>query len=260
MPFLALIIRLSSSTDINICYEDFEYAHEAIFHLLSRTNVELARKVHDQRVGKCITISLFSDRRNRPILRLTFIGSEGMQVAMILINSMPTGSILKIGSKSFIVSKIELNHSPWVGVSTWSDFLETKQGKKMYFQFQTPTAIKKKDENDKRYVGLFPDAMDIFNGLERRWYSFQGPHLPMNLKDHMRSGDCVISYYQTQTVEFRTTERTQLGFIGKVVYSIQNSDRDLIKTLNALCVFSFYSLVGYQPSRGLGTVFTKIIK
>jgi CRISPR-associated endoribonuclease Cas6 len=115
-------------------------------------------------------------------------------------------------------------------------------------------------------MSLFPAPLDVFSGLSRRWQSLEGPALPDGLEHFLQVGGCVVSRYGLRSVEFRTSERTQIGFTGWVIYRVayrspQTSPNDNeathIAALNALGRLAFFTGVGYQTARGMGA--TKVM-
>ena len=90
--------------------------------------------------------------------------------------------------------------------------------------FVTPAAITKSNGNGGRFSSLFPEPVDIFRGLNRRWQSLEGPELPDDLEKFVQAGGCVVSNYSLRAIEFQTPERTQIGFLGWVVYECRRDE------------------------------------
>jgi CRISPR/Cas system endoribonuclease Cas6 (RAMP superfamily) len=68
----------------------------------------------------------------------------------------------------------------------------------------------------------------------------------------------VVANYRLRTVEFRTQERTQIGFVGWAVYECRKLEAAHVSALNALARLAFFTGVGYQTARGMGAVKTTL--
>ncbi len=257
MYFVAMVINIRPNQFNTLTIADCENVHKEIFSRLFQMNNLFSKGLHDREKGKCLTISIIDSDQVHQKIRTTFIGPEGIETLDLLVNSLSNNPKLKIGTTEYFIQDIDLNFSDWAGISTWSDFLEGDTSNSILFHFETPTAITKRDRENRKYSFLLPDPIEVFAGLERRWKSFFGPALPVTLAHKMVSSDCIISFHHIQTIEFQTSERTQIGFIGEVVFKFLNNNPGFIQTINALSSFANYAGCGYQVTRGMGLVKTK---
>jgi CRISPR-associated endoribonuclease Cas6 len=199
-------------------------------------------------------------------LRLTFAHQDGLAYAETLVNALSARPLLRIGPTLCEVQAVDLAGSEWTGISSWADLTSGTKGHTIRLEFATPTAITKRDGNGGRFMSLFPAPLDVFSGLSRRWLALDGPALPDDLERFLQAGGCVVSGYGLRSVEFRTLERTQIGFTGWVIYriayrspqtSLNENEARHIAALNALGRLAFFTGVGYQTTRGMGA--TKVM-
>lgn len=255
MYFLAILLKLKlPHQKQRLSATDGVYAHAAILNKITAANAETGQKLHDRPRHKPLSIGIIGSTAQMATLRLTFMAEDGPAYADTLINALSCEPMLRLGQTECPIETVDLANPDWAGIRTWADFLSGKCAQRLCFRFMTPTAITKKDENGGRFVSLYPEPLDIFSGLARRWQALGGPQLPNHLEKFIRTGGCVVSRHHLRTVEFYTRERTQLGFIGQVVYECRKMEPDHVNALNALAHLANFTGVGYQTARGMGTV------
>ncbi|MDP9310604.1 MAG: CRISPR system precrRNA processing endoribonuclease RAMP protein Cas6 [Chloroflexota bacterium] len=230
------------------------YAHAAILSLIHDTQPEWGRKLHDMGRNKQMTLALLPLSGQAMLLRLTFIAGEGLSYATTIVNALSAKPRLRLGAVVYAVDEIALTGSPWTRISTWADLLDPSPHRSMRIEFVTPSAITKKDDRARRFTSLYPEPRDVFAGLARRWQALDGPPLPPDLPDFVQRGGCVVANHNLHTVEFYTAERTQIGFVGHVVYECRQAEQEYVLAVNALGRFAFFAGVGYQTMRGMGAV------
>ena len=167
---------------------------------------------------------------------------------------------IRLGKTQWSVKDALLSGSEWAGVSTWADIVRSCSGLRLQYTFATPTAFTKGTGKGDRVMSLYPSPEDLFSGLERRWASLGGPELPKSLLDFVKAGGCIVTAHHLHTVISKTSERTQVGFLGDVTYECMYDEAKYVNALKALTRFAFYSGVGYQTARGMGAVKTRIVK
>jgi CRISPR-associated endoribonuclease Cas6 len=260
MYFVAMgLVLQPESTYYSLSLQDAIYGHAAVMRVVSAENSALGQQVHDMRRHKCTTISFIETGARFVILRLTFIGKLGIDAAHAVMNGLSRSRSLRLGKIMWSVKDAFLSGSEWTGVSTWADIVAPCPGLRFQYTFATPTAFTKSTNRGKHVMGLYPAPEDLFRGLERRWVSLGGPDLPKNLPDFVNAGGCVVAAHRLHTVVSKSTERTQVGFLGDVTYECLDDEAKYVNALKALTRFAFYSGVGYQTARGMGAVKTRIV-
>lgn len=257
MIFVSLPIRLRIPSNCGLTYADNEFVHAALLKAISNLDPDVGQWIHDTQWAKPVAIGLVLKQPNTPILRVTVMADEGARLSNLLVRMFAINPELRLGSVKCMVESVDLNCPVWGGLSTWANLMN-ETGSHLNFDFITPTAIMKKGPSGRRYSYLLPDPRDIFTGLWRRWNRLGGPPLP-EIQDYVADGGCVISRLDNlRTVGFRTSKRTQIGFLGRVRYELRGDEQDYARSLTALTKFAGFGGVGYQTARGMGVVRTTI--
>lgn len=260
MYFIGILIGLDiPDPAIRLTATHGIYAHAAIMSAISAIDAEAGRTLHDMKRHKRLTLAALHEKGKQPALRLTFFTEAGLAYANKLINALAKNPTLALGGLTCRVSGVDLSDQAWAGVRTWSDFVVEKPSARLGFRFITPTAFTKKDKDGKRFMSVLPEPLDIFNGLSRRWKTWGGPPLAEGLEDFIKSGGIVIASHWLSTLEFDDVKHPQIGFVGQVVYLCRTTDRAMLKTINGLAHIAPFVGVGYQTSRGMGTVQVKLL-
>lgn len=260
MYFVAMALQLQPiGHRERLTVADGVYAHAAMFHALGSADPIAAQVLHDVQRNKCMTLALPSGQRQGTMLRITLMSPDGLAYAHTLIDALAAQTTLRFGRSRWAVEAVEVAHTAWTGVNTWADLLVQSPSRCMSFQFATPTAITKRDEHGGRFTALYPEPRDVFAGLVRRWQALHGPPLPEDIANVVQGGGCVVSQHHLRTVTFQTPDRTQVGFVGNVVYECRTRNQMYVDALHALTRLAYFSGVGYQTTRGMGAVQTTVI-
>lgn len=255
MYFGAVLLRLKVLNAIQkLSAADGAYAHAAILNKITDVSIEAGQKLHDLPRHKPLSLGIIQSTKQVATVRLTFMAEDGLTYTSTLINALSIQPMLQLGRATCSVETVDLTNPEWCGFSTWADFVSSKSDAHLCFHFVTPTAITKRDPDGGRFVSLYPEPLDIFAGLTRRWQALSGPTLPEGLERFITTGGCVISRYKLQTEGFIAKERVQIGFTGQAVFECRKKEAEYIAALNALARFAYFAGIGYQTMRGLGTV------
>lgn len=256
MYFVALPMRLKlMNKEMALGIADGVYAHKAIMATFSRIDPDLGRTLHDLPRNKPLTIAIVKSEPGAAILRVTFMGEKALDYANLLMSELSTRPELKLGYAIGHVESLDLGDPTWGGMVSWADLVAAPPQKQIRLHFITPTAITKRDALNIRFTALFPDPVDIFSNLARRWRELAGPAIPIDIERFIESGGCVISGHKLSTVEFTTRDRTQLGFVGQVQYQIRWPDQtEYVTALGALSRLAQFTGIGYQTPRGMGAI------
>lgn len=258
MNFVAMTLGLKAKENPAPLLTSAAHAHAAVLNAISAHNAALGRRLHDMQRSKWMTLAIVDGNRRDATLRLTFLTPEGVLCANALMAALFANPVLRVGNIRYEITAVNPNDSQWGGISTWSDFCVEPARRFMSFVFITPTAIRKKGDDGMPFASLYPDPLDVFSGLRRRWQALAGPALEDGLEEFIHAGGCVISSHNLRTVEFRMPEHTQIGFVGRATYECLRDAPECISALNALARFAFFAGVGYQTARGMGAVTTRV--
>ena len=233
---------------------DGPYAHAAVMQAISAADASLGQKLHDMPRSKHITIAIVESLRRRALLRLTFMAEDGLASANALCNVLSQCPHLRLGDITCAIEAVDMGDRMGPSISTWADLNSGNAARHVAMSFITPTAFTKDGLAGKRFMALFPDPRDVFGSLARRWRALEGPVLPDGLEHFLQGGGCVIAGHTLHTVTFKTSERTQVGFVGEAQYEHLLPSDPCAAAINALARLAVFSGVGYQTARGMGAV------
>lgn len=257
MYFIAMLLTLRMDENVKLTVADGVYAHAAVLSAISTVEPQLGADLHNLRRNKRIAMALVKCQKQQAWLRLSFMDEHGGAAAEALAHGLARHPKLRIGRVNCTVTDISLSDSIWAGINTWADLTGASSSSYLHFSFVTPSAFTKHDGNNQRFMSLFPEPVDLFTGLARRWQSLSGPDLAAGLAFFLARGDCRVASHRLATVKFQTQERTQIGFVGQVVYECIG-DEQCIAAVNCLARLAFFTGVGYQTARGMGAVLTRV--
>lgn len=248
MHFVSLLIELRSMPPGHLTPVYGVYAHGAVLQLLSATSPEAGRALHDATRCKPLSLAVISSRQCGVNLRVALLADRALDYANMLVKALTTTTQVRLDCHTYTIDGLSLGQ-----VATWSDFMAFC-AKRISIRFITPTAITKDTTTGGRYTLLYPEPVSVFGGLARRWSDLGGPLLPLDLLGAIGGGGCVIARHKLQTVEFKTRERTQIGFTGDVIYNCRSAAPEQQQALTALARLAQFSGIGYQIARGMGAV------
>lgn len=255
MYFIAMVAQLElQNAKLALSPANGVHAHAAFLNAVSTHNPELGAYLHNMQRNKCFTIALLPQNRTRALLRFTFMDKEASAYVNALVTSGVLHGDVRLGDQFCTITDLSLAHLGYTGVATWGDICKPTCHRHITIVFNTPTAINKQTGEGKRFASLYPEAEDIFLGLVRRWHGLLGPALPASLEQYLVDHGCVVAGHELRTVQFKTRERTQIGFTGRVTYECMTGDEECITALNWLTRLAFYTGIGYQTARGMGAV------
>ena len=189
---------------------------------------------------------------------MTFSDDEVFPGLQALVSALSKEPIIRLGRRNCRIDQVTTSGNDLSSVQTWADITAPTSCPYISFEFRTPTAITIRDDQDRRFVALFPDPYAMFSGLVRRWNNLSGPPLPETLDVYLKTGGCVVSSYESKTVKFDTKNRTQIGFIGRFIYECRKFEKEHVHAVNNLARLAFFTGVGYQTARGMGSVKIKL--
>ena len=255
------LIAINIVLKIHDCFGPFTdsdgvHAYAAVLQKITSVNPVTGRSLHDMERNKRLTVAIHQSTDVEAILRVTFMEKAGDEYLLPLITELFNEPDLQIGNKDCtVVDATPHSINPlWYGINTWNDLTDERIGKYLCMQFVTPTAITKRDDQNLRFMSLFPNPVDIYSGLVRRWQGLGGPDIPDTLRDYLITGGCVVSCFELQTVKFVVKERTQIGFKGWITYECRKQDKQHNLALNSLTRLALFTGIGYQTARGMGAV------
>jgi len=256
MYFIATSLSLEIASSKILTISDCANVQAALYNLMGACDPAATKTLHDMQRNKCWTLSIAKSSRDATILRITFLGEQGLFYANLLATAASRHPNLSIGAEIACITDINASQNNFTTINTWADITREKPSRYIRFVFHTPAAITKQDEQRQKYFSLLPDPADVFIGLERKWKGFAGPELTGNLGQFLSTGGCAITECAIHSEKFNAGDHSQVGFVGHVVYACRKNDLDCIRSINWLSRFANFTGVGCQTARGMGATST----
>jgi CRISPR-associated endoribonuclease Cas6 len=178
------------------------------------------------------------------------------------------GGEVRIGNLDFAISEILTTPGshPWAGYTSVSELYRRwpsaasagdESARKIALEFASPTVFSRGSDQDGmgKFMEPFPAPAMFFGSVAAMW----NEHMPAPLslpKQAIRQyaeETVVVGLYKMESQMFRYWGRPQIGATGKMTYLLKDKgNRAMIRTLNMLADFAFYSGAGYKTTMGMG--------
>jgi CRISPR-associated endoribonuclease Cas6 len=178
------------------------------------------------------------------------------------------GGEVRIGNLDFAITEILTTPGshPWAGYTSLSELYRRWQSpaavgdasaRKIALEFASPTVFSRSSDKDGmgKFMEPFPAPAMFFGSVAAMW----NDHMPAPLslpKQAIRQyaeETVVVGLYKMESQMFRYWGRPQIGATGKMIYLLKDKDNHaMIRALNMLADFAFYSGTGYKTTMGMG--------
>ncbi len=277
MPY-AIVIHAFPRTDLPLAHAQGKILHGLFYELLQNASAAKGDEVHSTEGLKPFSTALLLDERQRRAehirageelkVRFTFLDDSIYPLLARYFLSTPDLSLELVRTELTVARILSTPQSgeEWAGCASFADIYAnaSETEKQFSFQFATPTFFKR--GGGPTYPDLIvplplPDL--VFGSLLRNWNQFSpssfveanllkeicSHHLEMT--HHRISSQQARLVFQQDGGQYRTT--TFPGFVGGCSFRlVELHDRSIIKTLNALADFAFFSGVGAKTTMGFG--------
>ncbi len=178
------------------------------------------------------------------------------------------GGEVRIGDLDFAITEILTTPGShlWAGYTAVSELYRHWQttppdasARKIALEFASPTVFSRSSDKDGmgKFMEPFPAPAMFFGSVAAMW----NDHMPAPLslpKQAIRQyaeETVVVGLYKMESQMFRYWGRPQIGATGKMTYLLKDKDNHaMIRALNMLADFAFYSGAGYKTTMGMGQV------
>lgn len=277
MPY-AIVIHAFPRTDLPLAHAQGKILHGVFYELLQKASIAKGDEVHSAEGLKPFSTALLLNERQRRAehisadeelkIRFTFLDDSIYPLLARYFLSTPDLSFELVHTELTVARVLSTPQSgeEWAGCTSFADlYTNASDSEKQFaFHFATPTFFKR--GGGPAYPDLIvplplPDL--VFGSLLRNWNQFSSSsfveanllkemcshHLEMT--HHRITSQFVRLVFQRDDGQYRTT--TFPGFVGSCSFRlVELHDRNIIKTLNALADFAFYSGVGAKTTMGFG--------
>ena len=269
----AIVLRLAAMRNGAIPANHGDQARAALLNIIRAGNALFAQKLHDENAHKPYTISLLQGGKrgadgalhfgegDSAFWRFTLLCEPAFEALLqryLLSRALPH---VRIGAVSFAImdafaSGMRHPDSGHISIAElterWTCEPETLP-RQLLLDFRSPTAFslgRDPQTGDYRYCSL-PDARILFSSLRKRWAALGGIE-PGDVFDEWVEANVETepqSNLRTQTVIVE--RRPVVGFTGRVRFTVR---RDIcwLPLLHLLADLTYWTGVGYQPTRGMG--------
>lgn len=269
----AVVLRLAAIRAGAISPDHGDQARAALFNLVRQGDSPMAEKLHDTNAHKPYTISLLQGgKRGRDNAlhfgegdtvdwRFTLLMEPAFEALLrryLLDRSLPH---VRIGAVEFAVqdafaSGMTHRDSGHISLEELTDKWNTPPEalpKRLTLDFLSPTAFslgQDRETKESRFRSQ-PDGRTLFSSLRKRWKQLGGNEPGDEFDEWV--GRCV----ETEPLRLKSQRviienRPVDGFFGQVRYSVYGKDIRWLSLLHLLSELTFWTGVGYQPTRGMG--------
>jgi CRISPR-associated endoribonuclease Cas6 len=271
LPLHALVVNLIATNDGRIPLTQGALAHAAFFDLVRVADPDLADRLHESGGRQPFTLSPLRDlpagpveggyrlrAGNRAALRLTLLDPDLFLAFLDRLLAAGPGLRLRIGDVTFAVESAlgTPGSHPWASYTTAGE-LRRAAGRepRIRMSFASPTAINLGGLGAaKQRMVLIPIPQYVFAALRGAWNRLTGDEIPIEFEEWV--ADCVFvrEVRNWQTAVYQLKRGTYPGGYGDVVFEALDPAPTLVRMLNILADFAFYSGVGSKTTMGMGQV------
>jgi CRISPR-associated endoribonuclease Cas6 len=279
MPY-AIVIHTFPRTDLPIAHAQGKILHGLFYELLQNASAAKGDEVHSVEGLKPFSTALLLSERQRRVeairageelkIRFSFLDDAIYPLLARYFLSTPDLSLELVRTELTISRILSTPQSgeEWAGATSFAElFASASDSEKQFsFQFATPTFFKR--GGGPTYPDLIvplplPDL--VFGSLLRNWNQFSpssfveanllkeicSHHLEMT--HHRITSQMARLVFQRDNGQYRTTAFP--GFVGSCSFRLVGlHNLHIVKTLNTLADFAFYSGVGAKTTMGCGIV------
>lgn len=265
MPY-SLVVNLMPRSPIPKTHLNGHHLHAFFLQLVHSVDAELAKKLHQQSAQKAFTLSPLQIRNQGN--RLKFQHDQGIKdgtpcwwrislldetlfgkLAHLWLNLNPQQRWQLGGAELEIVSVLGTPESQ----QSWANFVSYEQlyeqasdwNRQIHFRFLTPTTFRVTD-----YDCALPTKELVFQSLLRRWNEYS----PIGFSSELIA-PIYPSFFKIETEIVSDRRSKFIGCLGDITFQILGEVKpEMIRQINALADFAFFSGVGRKTPMGMGMV------
>jgi CRISPR-associated endoribonuclease Cas6 len=209
-------------------------------------------------------------------LRFTLLGSDLFTTFSRFLLSPPSsqregwgrGPTLRLGDLTFAITEVLTTPGSdnWAGYTRLDDLCQQWQtgrldesAHKIRLHFASGVMFSRSSNKAGlgKFLEFYPSPEMFFGSVEARWRELTELPSPLKNKDlrDYAQETIVVSAFDMKTVRRDYWGNPQLGGVGHITYELRDKDNpEMIRFLNLLADFAFYSGVGAKTTIGMGQV------
>jgi len=282
------VVKLVAIQDGKLPATQGRLAHAAFLDIIRAVEPDLAERLHAGRGRKPFTVSPLRDlprpqqgqihvgRGRAAWLRFTLLGGDLFTAfTRHFLAPTPTlpqsggggreGVSIRVGDAAFAVSEVLTTPGahPWAGYATpgdlagrWESTPAKALPRQITLEFASPTVFSRRSVDGMgKFMEPFPAPDMLFGSVVAVWNHHVPDGLDKAAVRRYAEETVVVGLYHMRSRMFRYWGRPQIGATGTITYVLKDSkDQAMIRALNTLADFAFYSGVGYKTTMGMGQV------
>jgi CRISPR-associated endoribonuclease Cas6 len=272
MPY-SLVLNLLPESPIPASHLTGRHLHALFLDLVRSVSPDLSSRLHKQETNKAFTLSPLQQNSNRSDLlqwehkraipagspcwwRVSLLDDALFgQLSSLWLNLSPQQA-WRLGAAELQVVSIlssPLSDHGWANYTTYQSLYENASDvdRQMHFHFCTPTVFRQRD-----YDTSLPTSELVFQSLLRQWNQYSGQIFSAEILGHIYP-----SFFDIRSEITQDGRSKFIGGVGDMTFSILGTvDESIVKQINTLADFAFYSGVGKKTPMGLGMVRRRFLK
>ncbi|MAE20794.1 CRISPR-associated endoribonuclease Cas6 [Candidatus Poribacteria bacterium] len=264
----AIILQLQPTAEGELPRTHGSLAYAAALDLISRQDVELSRRLHDDNSYKPFTVSPifgnFGRHRHQLIpapnqlyrWRLTGLDQPTSDfLGQLQVDTSP----IRFGSATFTIQAVQTstNQDEDCGQTSydalWQKWTAQSQPPRQFgVRLLTPTTFRRK-KAEINFEQPLPEPDLFFGSLIRSWGTYSAWDTS-EMEDFVTRYPVTISNYRIETQRVQLGRRQTVGGVGKVTYCVTRNSTQICQLIGLLIDFGFYAGVGWQRTQGLGQI------
>ena len=171
---------------------------------------------------------------------------------------------LRLGELDFIVTDLLTTPGshPWAGYTTFHDLYQRWRGAsldeaahRLRIEFASPTVFSRSSDKDGmgKFMETLPTPAMFFGSLAAIWNDLMPAPLDKQAIRAYAEETVVVGLYDLRSQMSQYWGRPQIGLLGHITYLLKDrQNQAMIRALNLLADFAFYSGVGAKTALGMG--------
>ena len=274
------VVKLTATQNGSVPATQGRLANAAFLDIIKTVDPVLSKTIHDHDGRKPFTVSPLQgldrarngrvkiERGQSAWLRFTLLDS---QLFTTLTQNLLTPGIpkspwptIRIGEINFTITEMLTTPGshPWAGYTTvselcrqWQLALPDESNRKIAIEFASGTMFSRSSNKNGmgKFIELFPHPAMFFGSVAAMWNDQTGVSLDKQAIREYAKETVVVSAYKMESRLFHYWGNPQIGAIGRITYQLKDTDdQEMLRTLNCLANFAFYSGVGAKTTMGMG--------
>jgi CRISPR-associated endoribonuclease Cas6 len=275
------VVRLVAVQNGTLPATQGRLAHAAFFDIIRSVDPALADTLHAGHQRKPFTVSPLYGlkkaqggrvalRQGRGAwLRFTLLGGELFAAFTRRFLVGEARPAIRIGEIDFAVTEVLTmpGSHPWAGYTTLDALQERWESERLgsaaqsvTLQFASPTVFSRGTRDGLgKWMEPFPTPVLLFGSLAAAWNRVSPQPLDKAAVRAYAEETVVVGLYRMASKMMQYWGQPQIGAVGTVTFLLRGRrDHEMIRALNTLADFAFYSGVGYKTTMGMGQVRRKM--